>query len=489
MKRRIVSAVFSVVLALSVWGNSVYASGMDGAGALSVTAETVETEESVEASVETSVEENASGETEDAASKEDTDSEASAEESVETSEANEPEESAEEGGEPEESKEESGGAEESTEETDNPEESAEGSGEVEEPTEDANPEESTEESSEVEESTEENGEPGESIEESGTPEESAEESGEPADEEDTASEELISDEETNEVYYASTSDGWNFTINGNYATITGYTGTDTVLNVPATVRDSATGKYYSVTAIGYAAFSAEFGNNTGYEVGKRITEITLPDSVTSIGAKAFNSCENLKKAHLGNGVTTIGDEAFAYSGITGIIFPKSVSSLGYKVLCNCDSLGTIQLDCQVTVVPAGFAAYCDNLVNVMLGDQVTGYRTSYDIGRYSYTSYPFENTPMLKAVYTSITDWRFLNTIDSTVSVYNSSNPVPNVSKPTLKVAEDAESRGVLMTTDTPGAIIFYSTTGSSMNLENDWVASGNGVDFTFFKGTVYARA
>lgn len=62
-------------------------------------------------------------------------------------------------------------------------------------------------------------------------------------------------------------------------TITGYTGRDTVLDIPAYINGKA------VTAIGYNAFN---GNQL-------LTSVNVPDSVTSINVKAFYYCINLEQ--------------------------------------------------------------------------------------------------------------------------------------------------------------------------------------------------
>jgi hypothetical protein len=50
-----------------------------------------------------------------------------------------------------------------------------------------------------------------------------------------------------------------------------------------------------------------------------LTEITIPNSVISIGGSAFSECEGLTKVTIGNSVTSIEQEAFYYcKGLTEI---------------------------------------------------------------------------------------------------------------------------------------------------------------------------
>lgn len=77
-------------------------------------------------------------------------------------------------------------------------------------------------------------------------------------------------------------------------TITGYSGADTEVDIPATIEDKP------VVAIGQQAF----------EKNKTITHVTIPESVTSIGVYAFHSCTALKEVSLPEKTATIQAAAF-----------------------------------------------------------------------------------------------------------------------------------------------------------------------------------
>jgi hypothetical protein len=82
----------------------------------------------------------------------------------------------------------------------------------------------------------------------------------------------------------------------------------------------------SVTSIGDDAFFCCRG----------LTSVTIPDSVTSIGRTAFYYCSGLTSVTIGNGVTSIGDWAFdGCSGLTSVTIPDSVTSIGNYAFSNC----------------------------------------------------------------------------------------------------------------------------------------------------------
>lgn len=70
-----------------------------------------------------------------------------------------------------------------------------------------------------------------------------------------------------------------------------------------------------------------------------IASVEIPDSVTSIGASAFNGCTGLTSVTIPNGVTSIGGYAFRNcTSLTSINIPSSVSTIGDFAFCECSSL-------------------------------------------------------------------------------------------------------------------------------------------------------
>jgi hypothetical protein len=85
-----------------------------------------------------------------------------------------------------------------------------------------------------------------------------------------------------------------------------------VVMIPSTITD------LPVTSIGDWAFYAT-----------SLTNVLIPDSVTSIGDGAFFDCESLTNVTIGDSVTSIGDWTFAFcSSLTGINFRGNPPTLG-----------------------------------------------------------------------------------------------------------------------------------------------------------------
>ncbi len=72
--------------------------------------------------------------------------------------------------------------------------------------------------------------------------------------------------------------------------------------------------------------------------------VIIPNSVTSIGICAFQYCESLTSIIIPDSVTSIGDGAFAQSGLTLVTIPANVTSIEQDAFYGCASLTSIEAD-------------------------------------------------------------------------------------------------------------------------------------------------
>lgn len=147
---------------------------------------------------------------------------------------------------------------------------------------------------------------------------------------------------------------WSYKVNsdGKTVTITGYTGKDTEIIIPAALG----GK--KVTDIGREVFKD----------GIDIVSITIPDSVTTIGRYAFDNCASLTSITLPSRVTKIDVGAFnCCSSLKSITIPDGVTTISGHTFSHCERLTSITIPESVKTISTGNFAYCANLKDVFFG--------------------------------------------------------------------------------------------------------------------------
>lgn len=116
-----------------------------------------------------------------------------------------------------------------------------------------------------------------------------------------------------------------------------------------------------------------------YVNGTHITDLAIPNDVTSIGDYAFLGCVGLTNVKISNSVTSIGDHAFfGCSSLIGVTIPNSVTSIGNAVFGHCIGLTSVTIPNSVTSIGKSTFSECVHLTSITIPNSVTS------IGGYAF---------------------------------------------------------------------------------------------------------
>lgn len=153
------------------------------------------------------------------------------------------------------------------------------------------------------------------------------------------------------------------------------------ITIPETVVIS--GVTYRVVSIGEKAFLQDY----------YLTDVSIPNTVTSIGLKAFENC-GLKSINLPNSLKTIQEYAFSYCvSLTDVIMPNSVTYIGNHAFFNCHSLERINISNSLTSIQDCTFCACEKLSNVILPDDLMS------IGKQAFSGCNLGNITIPKSVW------------------------------------------------------------------------------------------
>ena len=103
----------------------------------------------------------------------------------------------------------------------------------------------------------------------------------------------------------------------------------------------------------------------------KITSVTISDTVTSIGDKAFYSCKSLQSVMIPGSVTSIGEYAFySCASLMDVTIPGSVKSIGTQAFYECSALTDVTISDGVESIGKKAFLGCENLQSVTIPGSV-----------------------------------------------------------------------------------------------------------------------
>ncbi len=265
----------------------------------------------------------------------------------------------------------------------------------------------------------------------------------------------------------------------------------TSVSIPNSVTDIVTRAFANnnLTNLSIPNSVTSIGNETF--MNNSLTSVSIPSSVTSIGASAFNNNQlpeseafiyarnddgsidystvvsyggaNRNNVVIPNGVTTIGDYAFANNNLTNVIIPDSVTTIGDHAFAN-NSLTSVSIPNNVTSM-GEFAFANNNLTSVLIPNSLT------TIGDYVFHTNNLTNVTIPDSV-TSIGNSAFARNSLTSVSIPNS---VTSIGDCAFNNNQLPESEAFIYARNDDGSID-YSTVVSYGGANRNNVVIPNGV-------------
>ena len=115
-----------------------------------------------------------------------------------------------------------------------------------------------------------------------------------------------------------------------------------------------------ITTIGEDAFA-----------GLNLNSVVMSDSITAIGARAFQGNPLTGGVTLSNNLTVLENETFMNAGLRSIVIPEGVTSIGDNCFYECSSLNNVVLPNSLNTIGPGAFGCCQYLYEITIPSEVT----------------------------------------------------------------------------------------------------------------------
>ena len=137
------------------------------------------------------------------------------------------------------------------------------------------------------------------------------------------------------------------------------------------IGDYAFSGCHSLTTLSLGENIKTIGSYAFYDCTQITGNVTIPQSVTSIGNEAFRWCSGIDSLTINNAATSIGEWAFASCfGIKTLSLGEKIKTIGYNAFSDCSGLTNVTIPQSVTSIGPCAFAYCTSLKNITIPEKV-----------------------------------------------------------------------------------------------------------------------
>ena len=159
----------------------------------------------------------------------------------------------------------------------------------------------------------------------------------------------------------------------------------TIGNSVTSVGDAAFYSCYHLTSVTVPGSVKNIGEEAFADCSALVS-VTIGNGVTNIGSDAFRYCDNITSVHItdlvawcnivfedarSNPLFDAGKLYLDGNPLTELVIPDGVTSIGDYAFCGYDSLASVVISGDVTSVGNHSFMDCNNLTSVTIGDSVT----------------------------------------------------------------------------------------------------------------------